>query len=119
MREGWKYRRGDIYFANLGTGVGSEQGGTRPVLVIQNDIGNAHAPTLTVIPITSNLKKLDMPTHCVFEANAFLKGTSMVMAEQILTIDKKRIVSYAGHMTESQFEKVLETVRIHLGLEKE
>lgn len=118
MRDNWIYRRGDIYFADLGARIGSEQGGTRPVVVLQNNVGNRYAPTLTVAPITSHLKKQNLPTHYIFESQSVLKGSSMVMAEQTQTIDKQRIVSYAGRMTEIQFQKVLEAVCIHLGLDK-
>lgn len=115
MRENWIYRRGDIYFANLGYKRGSEQCGKRPVVVLQNNIGNKHAPTLTVAPITSILKKPHLPTHFVFYPKAPMKRPSMVMAEQTQTIDKKRIVSYAGKMDESQMQGVDHAVKVHFG----
>lgn len=117
MKENWIYRRGDIYYANLGSRKGSEQGGKRPVVVIQNNSGNRHAPTLTVLPVTSALKKTNQPTHYVFEGKAPLKGLSMVMAEQMQTIDKSRIVSYVAKLDDVQMQRVERAVRIHLGLE--
>lgn len=116
MREDWKYRRGDIYFADLGVRIGSEQGGERPVIVIQNNVGNRHSPTLTVVPITSHLKKSTQPTHYMFSTQSVLKGTSMVMTEQIQTIDKQRVLSYAGKLTTDQLQGVMEAVKIHLGI---
>ena len=87
----WVYRRGDIYLANLNPFKGSEQGGTRPVLVLQNNDGNFFCPTLIVAPITTKLKKLNLPTHCYFEEVRGLPEPSMVSLEQIKTIDKCRI----------------------------
>ena len=82
----WTYRRGDIYLANLNPFKGSEQGGTRPVLVLQNNDGNYYCPTLIIAPITTKLKKLNMPTHCYFEKVRGLAEPSMVSLEQIKTI---------------------------------
>ena len=91
----------DMYYANLSRNtVNSEQGGIRPVLVIQNDIGNKHSPTVIVLPLTSEIKKENMPTHCVLhktEKNG-LKVNSMVMAEQIRVIDKTRILDKIGYL---------------------
>lgn len=91
----------DMYYANLSRNtVNSEQGGIRPVLVIQNDIGNKHSPTVIVLPLTSEIKKENMPTHCVLhktETNG-LKVDSMVMAEQIRVIDKTRILEKIGYL---------------------
>lgn len=117
MRKDWKYRRGDIYFADLGEGFGSEQGGIRPVVVVQNNVGNAYAPTISVAPITSNIKKPKQPTHHVFNLPSILKAPSMVMAEQTNTIDKKRILSYAGKLDAANMRAVEKAVRIHFGFE--
>ena len=116
MKKDWIFRRGDIYFANLGSRNGSEQCGKRPVVIIQNNVGNVHAPTLTVVPITSILKKTHLPTRFVFYPNGKMKQPSMVMAEQTQTIDKKRIISYVCKMDEAQMEGVEKAVCIHLGL---
>ena len=96
--EDWIYRRGDIYLANLNPFKGSEQGGTRPVLVLQ-------------------LKKLNMPTHCYFEKVRGLAEPSMVSLEQIKTIDKCRIEKYLGKMTREQMTKVEDAIRESLGME--
>ena len=115
MRENWIYRRGDIYYANLGSRKGSEQGGKRPVVVIQNNTGNKHAPTLTVVPVTSALKKPNQPTHFVFNPKSVLSRPSMVMAEQTHTIDKTRIISYVGKLDDAQMQGVDRAVQVHLG----
>ena len=91
----------DIYYADLSKNtVNSEQGGIRPVIVIQNDIGNKYSPTLIVLPITSEIKKENMPTHCILHKSIKngLKVDSMVLAEQIRVIDKIRILDYIGHL---------------------
>ena len=113
----WIYRRGDIYLANLNPFKGSEQGGTRPVLVLQNNDGNYYCPTLIVAPITTKLKKLNMPTHCCFEKVRGLDEPSMVSLEQIKTIDKCRIEKYLGKMTRKQMAKVEDAIRESLGME--
>ena len=91
----------DIYYADLSKNtVNSEQGGIRPVIVIQNDIGNKYSPTLIVLPITSEIKKENMPTHCILHKSIKngLKVDSMVLAEQIRVIDKSRILDYIGYL---------------------
>ena len=113
----WVYRRGDIYLANLNPFKGSEQGGTRPVLVLQNNDGNYYCPTLIVAPITTKLKKLNMPTHCYFEKVRGLAEPSMVSLEQIKTIDKCRIEKYLGKMTREQMVRVEDAIRESLGME--
>lgn len=113
----WIYRRGDIYLANLNPFKGSEQGGTRPVLILQNNDGNYYCPTLIVAPITTKLKKLNLPTHCYFEAVRGLPEPSMVSLEQIKTIDKSRIQKYLGKITREQMTKVEEAIRESLGME--
>lgn len=84
-------QRGDIYFADLNPVVGSEQGGTRPVLIVQNDLGNKHSPTVIVAAITSNTEKTNLPTHINIDKRCGLSKKSVVLLEQIRTIDKKRI----------------------------
>ena len=91
----------DIYYADLSKNtVNSEQGGIRPVIVIQNGIGNKYSPTLIVLPITSEIKKENMPTHCILHRSIKngLKVDSMVLAEQIRVIDKSRILDYIGYL---------------------
>ena len=113
----WIYRRGDIYLANLNPFTGSEQGGRRPVLVLQNNDGNFYCPTLIVAPLTSRFKKPNQPTHCCFEKVRGLAEPSMVSLEQIKTIDKCRIEKYLGRMTKEQMLKVEDAIKESLGME--
>ena len=117
LRLKWIYRSRNIYIAILNTFKSSEQGGTRPVLVLQNNDGNYYCPTLIVAPITTKLKKLNMPTHCYFEKVRGLAEPSMVSLEQIKTIDKCRIEKYLGKMTREQMMKVEDAIRESLGME--
>lgn len=119
MKENWIYRRGDIYLVDLGTNVGSEQGGCRPVLLLQNDVGNHFAPTLIVAPISSRYwKKLKQPTHSLIEGIQNLTSPSVVLAEQIITIDKKRVMKYLGKVPEKQMQGIDRAVMVSLGLEQ-
>ena len=117
LRPDWIFKRGDIYLANMNPFKGSEQGGTRPVLVMQNNDGNFYCPTLIVAPITTKLKKLNMPTHCCFEKVRGLPEPSMVSLEQIKTIDKSRVQKYLGKMTREQMREVEDAIRESLGME--
>ena len=101
MRKNWVYRRGDIYIANLNPFRGSEQGGTRPVLVLQNNDGNYYCPTLIVAPLSSKLKKPNLPTHFLLKKGRGLMTDSIVELEQIKTIDKCRIQRYIGKIVYS------------------
>ena len=117
VKENWNYYRGDIYLADLGTNVGSEQSGCRPVLVLQNDVGNHFAPTLIVAPITSRCrKKAGQPTHYVIEDVRNLDNPSVVLAEQLITIDKSRILKYLGKAADWQMREIERAVKISLGL---
>ena len=117
LNENWNYRRGDIYLADLNPYVGSEQGGTRPVLLLQNDAGNYFCPTLIIAPITSRVwKKSEQPTHCRIENVKCLADTSMVLLEQIKTIDKRRVKKYMGRLDKVQMSKVDDCIEISLGL---
>ena len=117
MSDNWTYRRGDIYLVNLGKNIGSEQSGCRPVLTLQNDIGNHFGPTLIVAPITSRVwKKSEQPTHCRLENIACLNDCSMVLLEQITTIDKSRVKKYMGTLDKIQMRKVDACIAISLGL---
>ncbi len=113
----WRFRRGDIYMANLNTFKGSEQGGTRPVLVLQNNDGNFYCPTLIIAPMTTQLKKLNQPTHVYFKELRALSAPTMVSLEQIKTIDKCRIKQYVGRLTNEQMKKVEDAIRDSLGME--
>ncbi|MDY4969523.1 MAG: type II toxin-antitoxin system PemK/MazF family toxin [Lachnospiraceae bacterium] len=108
MKENWIYRRGDIYIANLGEPVGSEQGGIRPVLVIQNNVGNRFSPTLEIAPLTSRDKRPGLPAHYILhrEHVSCLKRTSTVLCEQTRSIDKGRILGYIGKVHSEQMSGV-------------
>ena len=117
MREDWNYRRGDIYLANLDPYIGSEQGGTRPVIVLQNNAGNIFCPTLIIAPMTSRYwKKADQPTHCILDDVDCLTSTSTVLLEQIKTIDKCRVKKYLGRVSRKQMAAVDDAIEISLGL---
>ena len=94
-------RRGDIYYADLSPVVGSEQGGVRPVLVIQNDVGNRHSPTVICAAITSRMNKAKLPTHVEIDAKRYrIVKDSVVLLEQIRTIDKKRLKEKICHLND-------------------
>ncbi len=110
-------RRGDIFFADLSPVVGSEQGGTRPVLVLQNDIGNQYSPTTIVAAITSQISKAKLPTHVEVTAKGSgLEKDSVILLEQIRTIDKTRLKEKVTSLTEEIMNKVAQAVEISLGL---
>ncbi|MCR5173070.1 MAG: type II toxin-antitoxin system PemK/MazF family toxin [Oscillospiraceae bacterium] len=117
MRKNWVYRRGDIYIANLNPFKGSEQGGTRPVLVLQNNDGNFYCPTLIIAPLSSKLKKTNLPTHFLLKKGRGLITDSIVELEQIKTIDKCRIQRYIGKITSEQMSGVENAIRESLGME--
>ncbi len=111
-------KRGDIYYADLSPVVGSEQGGVRPVLIIQNDIGNKYSPTVIATAITSQINKAKMPTHIELDANEYgLSKDSVVLAEQIRTIDKRRLKEKIGHLDDELMTRVNEALEISFGLE--
>jgi len=111
------YRRGDIYCADLGQGIGSEQKGTRPVVIIQNDIGNKHSPTVIVAAITSKAGvKAKLPTHYYIEAGNGLELPSIVLLEQIRTIDKRRLSGYIGSLDEKHIRGINHALAISIGL---
>ena len=117
LRPDWIYKRGDVYWADLNPFFGSEQGGTRPVLVLQNDAGNFFSPTLIVAPMSSRVdKRTDLPTHIVLEQVRGLDGPSLIMLEQLKTIDKRRVRSYAGKLTKEQMAEVEAALTGTLGI---
>lgn len=110
-------RRGDMFYADLSPVVGSEQGGIRPVLVIQNDIGNKFSPTIIVSAITSQINKAKLPTHVEISAKEYgLQKDSVILLEQLRTIDKRRIKEKIGHLDDKLMEQVNEALYISLGL---
>ena len=119
MKEDWVYRRGDIYFADLDPVVGSEQGGTRPVIVIQNDTGNKYSPTLIVATVTTKIrKKENMPTHLLIKDNPAFREASVVQLEQLRTIDKSRIDDYLGKVTPRDMMAIEKALSISLAMEQ-
>ncbi|MBQ7309138.1 MAG: type II toxin-antitoxin system PemK/MazF family toxin [Clostridia bacterium] len=110
-------KRGDIYYADLSPVVGSEQGGLRPVLIVQNDIGNKHSPTVIAAAITSRLGKAKLPTHIDVYAERFgLVKDSVILLEQIRTIDKTRLREKMGHIDDVLMQKVNHAITISFGL---
>ena len=134
MKENWVYRRGDIYMANLNPFRGSEQGGTRPVLVLQNNTGNLFCPTLIVAPLTTQVnkkkdqpthvaplttqvnKKKDQPTHYLLSGVWGLQEDSVALLEQIKTIDKSRVISYLGKVSKEEMRGVDQAIKVSLGI---
>ena len=110
-------RRGDLYYADLRPVTGSEQGGVRPVLIIQNDVGNRHSPTVICAAITSRMNKAKLPTHVeISTRRGALAKDSVILLEQIRTIDKQRLKERIGHIDERMQRKVDEALRISLEL---
>ncbi len=113
----WRYIRGDIYYANMEPHVGSEQGGERPVVVLQNDMGNKHSSTLIIATLTSKVdKKLNLPTHVLLDQNPGLKVPSIVQLEQIFTIDKRRVQRFAGQTSSEEMDRIETALKISLGM---
>jgi Growth inhibitor len=111
-------KRGDIFYADLSPVIGSEQGGVRPVIVIQNDVGNKYSPTVIVAAITSQINKAKLPTHVEISSEEYgLNKDSVVLLEQIRTLDKRRLKERIGHMTDSDMALVDEALLISLGLQ--
>jgi mRNA interferase MazF len=110
-------KRGDIFYADLSPVIGSEQGGIRPVLVVQNDVGNKYSPTIIAAAITSQINKAKLPTHIEISAQEYgLAKDSVILLEQIRTIDKKRLREKIGHLDDELMEKVNEALNISFGL---
>ena len=109
--------RGEVFYADLSPVVGSEQGGIRPVLIVQNEIGNRHSPTVIAAAITSQTGKAKLPTHISLAARQFgLPKDSVVLLEQIRTLDKKRLREKMGHVEERVMEKVDLAIAVSFGL---
>ena len=110
-------RRGDIYYADLSPVVGSEQGGLRPVLIIQNDVGNKYSPTVIAAAITSRMSKTRLPTHIdVYADRVGLQKDSVILLEQIRTLDKRRLKEKMGHLDEEMMDHVNTAIAISFGL---
>ena len=116
FNEDWIFRRGDIYLAELEPKIGFVQSGTRPVIVLQNNCGNFFAPTIIVAPLSANVhKKRDLPTHYYLD-NVELRYPSLVLLEQITTIDKRQVRKYIGKVSCDEMENIIECIEKSLGL---
>ena len=109
-------KRGDIYYADLNPVIGCEQGGIRPVLILQNNLGNRHSPTTIVAAITSKSEKGAIPTHVMIKTDG-LSRSSMVLLEQIRTVDKSRVRDKIAMLDEEEMEKVDKALKVSLALE--
>ena len=113
----WRYLRGDIYYADMEPHIGSEQGGKRPVVVLQNNIGNRHSPTLIVVTVTTRTeKKKNQPTHVLVDSNPAFEEPSMILLEQIFTIDKSRIERFMGYATKTEMLRIDMALLVSLAL---
>ncbi len=121
MKKGGKkmnIKRGDIFYADLSPVVGSEQGGLRPVLIVQNDVGNRYSPTVIAAAITSRLGKTKLPTHIdIYAAEVGLAKDSVVLLEQIRTLDKRRLKEKMGHLNEGVMAQIDGAIAVSFGLE--
>lgn len=111
------YYRGDVYMADLGQGVGSEQGGSRPVVIVQNDTGNHFSPTVIVAAMTSKAdSKAKLPTH--FTLQGFTQLPSLVLCEQVRTLDKQRLGEHLGRLTQKEIQQLDYALAVSFGLAK-
>lgn len=111
------YLRGDMYYADLGRGIGSEQEGYRPVVIIQNNVGNKHSPTVIIASITSKTGvKAKLPTHYYIEAEDGLERPSIVLLEQLRTVDKRRLGNFIGHLSEKHICGINHALAVSIGL---
>lgn len=111
------YLRGDMYYADLGRGIGSEQEGYRPVVIIQNNVGNKHSPTVIIASITSKTGvKAKLPTHYYIDAEDGLKLPSIVLLEQLRTVDKRRLGNFIGHLSEKHICGINHALAVSIGL---
>ena len=113
-------KRGDIYYADLSPVVGSEQGGLRPVLIVQNDVGNRYSPTVIAAAITSKMSKARLPTHIdIYAKEVGLAKDSVILLEQVRTLDKRRLREKMGHLEEDTMKRVNEAISVSFGLIKD
>ncbi len=108
-------KRGDIYYADLKGSIGSEQGGTRPVVIVQNDKGNRHSHTVIAAPVSTKLSKPPIPTHVLIPSSC-LERTSMILLEQLRTLDKQRLGQWVCTLDQKTIEEMNEALKISLGL---
>lgn len=113
----WRYLRGDIYYADMEPHIGSEQGEKRPVVVLQNNIGNRHSPTLIVATVTTRTeKKKNQPTHVLVDSNPAFEEPSMILLEQIFMIDKSRIERFMGYASKAEILRIDMALLVSLAL---
>ena len=113
----WRYLRGDIYYADMEPHIGSEQGGKRLVVVLQNNIGNRHSPTLIVATVTTRTeKKKNQPTHVLVDSNPAFEEPSMILLEQIFTIDKSHIERFMGYASKAEMLRIDMALLVSLAL---
>lgn len=112
-----KVQKGDLFYADLGKTIGSEQSGIRPVIVIQNNVGNKYSPTVIVAPLTSKIKKQTMPTHVEIGERFGLPDYSIVLLEQVRTIDRQRILDYVGTADSKTMKQINTALSVSLDLE--
>ena len=111
-------RRGDIFYADLSPVVGSEQGGVRPVLIVQNDVGNKYSPTVIITAITSQINKAKLPTHIELPGDEYgLSKDSVILAEQVRTIDKRRLKERIGHLDDALMSQIDLALKISFGID--
>ena len=111
------YYRGELYYADLGKGIGSEQEGYRPVVIIQNNTGNKYSPTVIIAPVTTNHNaKTKLPTHCYIGAESGLDTFSVILLEQLRTVDKKRLGHYVGHLNRTHLQQLNQALAISVDL---
>ena len=110
-------KRGEMYYADLSPAVGSEQDGYRPVLILQNDVGNYFSPTVVIAAISGNPKKTKMPTHYLLPAGNGLDTPSVVLLEQLRTIDKRRIDKYIGRLNEQAMQGINQSIAVSMGID--
>lgn len=114
-----RIQRGDIYYADLSPVIGSEQGGLRPVLVVQNDVGNKHSPTVIAAAVTSQINKAKLPTHIEIKADEYgLSKDSVILLEQVRTIDKQRLKDRIGKLDDNLMHRVNDALSISFGLDE-
>ena len=112
-------KRGELYYADLSPVVGSEQGGVRPVLVVQNDVGNKYSPTVIAAAVTSKINKAKLPTHIELPSSVFgLQRDSVILLEQIRTLDKRRLKERIGELSDATMSRVDKAILISLGFRK-
>ena len=117
VKEMLSVKRGDIFYADLSPVVGSEQGGIRPILIVQNDVGNKYSPTVIAAAITSRLNKTRLPNHIEVDASVYgLAKNSVILLEQIRTLDKRRLKEKMGHLDRTAMYKVNQALSVSFGL---